>query len=47
MFAEAVARKAQERSMHVGYLETHNSFTEISSECGIPALGLYLAALFT
>jgi O-antigen ligase len=27
--------------------ETHNSYTQISSECGIPAAVCYLAALFT
>jgi O-antigen ligase len=27
------------------WLETHNSYTQISSECGIPALIIYLAAL--
>lgn len=30
---------------HVAWRPTHNSYTEISSECGIPALVLYLAAL--
>lgn len=28
-----------------GWLETHNSFTQISSECGLPAIGLYVSAL--
>jgi len=30
---------------HVGWRPSHNSYTEISSECGIPALLCYLAAL--
>jgi len=29
------------------WLETHNSYTEVSSECGIPALIFYLAAMFS
>jgi O-antigen ligase len=30
---------------HYGWLQAHNSYMEISSECGLPALALYLAAL--
>jgi O-antigen ligase len=33
------------QSGHVGWRPTHNSYTEISSDCGVPALLLYLAAL--
>jgi len=29
------------------WLETHNSYTEVSSECGIPALIFYLAAILS
>lgn len=32
---------------HGNWLETHNSYTEVSSECGIPALVFYLAAMLS
>jgi O-antigen ligase len=41
-FYESVGRS---QPGHVGWRPTHNSYTEISSECGIPALLFYLAAL--
>ena len=30
---------------HGSWHATHNSFTQVSSECGLPALALYLAAI--
>lgn len=36
---------ARSQPGHVGWRPAHNSYTQISSECGIPALLLYLAAL--
>ena len=32
---------------HTAWLGTHNTYTQISSECGIPALILYLGVVFT
>jgi O-antigen ligase len=39
-----IAKASGERGM---WHETHNTYTQVSSECGIPALILYLAALVT
>ena len=32
---------------HGYWHETHNTFTEVSSECGLPALALYIAAILS
>ena len=46
MFTVAEDALAQENGMRKGsWLETHNSYTQISSEVGVPALIFYLAAL--
>jgi len=36
---------ARTTQAEAGWRQTHNSYTEISSECGLPALAFYLAAL--
>jgi O-antigen ligase len=47
MFALAVAESAKERGKHVVWLETHNSYTQVSSECGLPALAFYTMTLLS
>ena len=47
MFALAVAESAKERGKHVVWLETHNSYTQVSSECGLPALVFYTMAILS
>jgi hypothetical protein len=47
MFAVAVADAAKERGKHVMFLETHNSYTQVSSECGLPAVIFYVGTLLT
>ena len=48
MFSVAEDALARSQGARRGaWLETHNSYTQISSEVGIPALILYLAALLT
>ncbi len=37
--------EAKQQGRHGGWLETHNSFTQISSENGIPGILLYLSAI--
>ncbi len=37
----------KELGLQGNWHETHNTYTEVSSECGIPALAFYLAAIFT
>jgi O-antigen ligase len=44
-FAAAVNRDATRAGEHVPWLGTHNTYTQISSECGIPALLFYLAVI--
>ncbi len=44
-FEEYEAGMAAERNERGMWHETHNGYTQISSECGIPALLLYLAAV--
>jgi len=41
MFAEARERDAAEQGKHTAFLLTHNTYTQVSSECGIPALLLF------
>jgi O-antigen ligase len=42
MFAEARERASHTGGTHVPFLLTHNTFTELSSEAGIPAALLYI-----
>lgn len=44
-FAHYVDAEARKRGGRTGYQPTHNSYTEISSEAGLPALILFIAAL--
>jgi O-antigen ligase len=46
MFAVADAKEAEGTNRRAAWHQTHNTYTEISSEAGLPALFLYLAALF-
>jgi len=45
-FAVAVAGEAEKEGKHASWLGTHNSYTQVASECGIPALVLYSAVLW-
>jgi O-antigen ligase len=47
MFPVAAAERATALGIHTAWLETHNSYTQISSECGLPALFFYMVALLT
>src|SRR5260370_29342276 len=47
MFPVAAAARASTLGVHTAWLETHNSYTQVSSECGLPALFFYLAALLS
>lgn len=44
-FPAAVERDAARSGQHTPWLGTHNSYTQISSECGIPALIFYAAVV--
>jgi O-antigen ligase len=44
-FANAVQQDAARLGQHAAWLGTHNSYTQISSECGIPALIFYAAVI--
>jgi O-antigen ligase len=44
-FATAVSQDAAEAGQQVPWVGTHNTYTQISSECGIPALIFYLAVI--
>jgi len=44
-FGDAVYRDDMEKGQHSPSLGTHNSYTQIGSECGIPALIVYVAIL--
>ncbi len=44
-FASAVSQDAERTGDHTQWLGTHNTYTQVSSECGIPALILYLAMI--
>ncbi len=44
-FATAVSQDAARASQHTPWLGTHNTYTQVSSECGIPALIFYLAVI--
>jgi hypothetical protein len=45
-FAVAVAGDGAKSGVRAPWLGTHNSYTQVSSECGIPALICYCAVLF-
>jgi O-antigen ligase len=44
-FPNAVQQDAARSGRHTQWLGTHNSYTQISSECGIPALIFYAAVI--
>jgi O-antigen ligase len=44
-FAVAVDGDAAKQGVHSAWLGTHNSYTQVSSECGIPAFICYCAVL--
>ncbi len=44
-FAAAVSRDATEAGQQVPWVGTHNTYTQVSSECGIPALIFYVAVI--
>lgn len=44
-FAAAVSEEAERSGAHIAWLGTHNTYTQVSSECGIPALIFYLAVI--
>ena len=46
MFQVADAKDAEERNQPAAWHQTHNTYTQISCENGLPALFFYLAALF-
>jgi O-antigen ligase len=45
IFSAALASEQKQLGQYQTWHEAHNSFTQLGSEAGIPALGLYLAAL--
>jgi len=45
MFDNFVQQSAKQTGKHMVSLNTHNAYTEISSECGIPAFICYLATI--
>lgn len=44
-FPNAVQQDAERSGRHIPWLGTHNSYTQISSECGVPALIFYAAVI--
>jgi O-antigen ligase len=46
MFPVADAKDAEEKNQPAAWHQTHNTYTEISSESGLPALLFYIAALY-
>jgi O-antigen ligase len=44
-FAAAVSQDAARASRHLPWLGTHNTYTQISSECGVPAVIFYAAVI--
>lgn len=44
-FATAVSQDAANAGQHMPWLGTHNTYTQVSSECGIPALIFYVAVI--
>lgn len=47
MFALAAADEAKAQGIWSPWLGTHNSYTEVSSECGIPAVICYVTVIFS
>jgi O-antigen ligase len=45
IFSAALASEQKQLGQRQTWREAHNSFTQLGSEAGIPALGLYLAAM--
>jgi len=45
-FAVAVAGEAEKKGENSEWLGTHNSYTQVSAECGIPAFICYCAVIF-
>ena len=46
VFAAAMAKKAEVQGQIANWRVTHNTYTQVSSEMGIPGLIVYLAAIF-
>jgi O-antigen ligase len=46
-FAPYLASQAKAKGMSTGWVGTHNTYTQLSSEVGIPALCLYVATLMS
>lgn len=46
-FSDYIYARAKESGVHVASLGTHNSYTQVSSESGVPGLIFYMATLFT
>jgi O-antigen ligase len=44
-FATAVSQDAARASQRIAWLGTHNTYTQVSSECGIPGLIFYAAVI--
>jgi O-antigen ligase len=44
-FAVAVDQETERTGQHVAWLGTHNAYTQVSSECGVPALIFYVAVI--
>jgi O-antigen ligase len=45
-FGAAVAADMAREGKRANWLGTHNSYTEVASECGLPAFFLYTAVIF-
>jgi O-antigen ligase len=46
-FAVKVAGDDEKKGLNSAWLGTHNSYTQVSSECGLPALVFYVATIVT
>jgi O-antigen ligase len=46
-FSNFEGEQSQVQGAHGYWHETHNTYTEVSSECGMPALALYAAAILS
>lgn len=44
-FATAVNDDAERTGEHIAWLGTHNTYTQVSSECGVPALMFYVGVI--
>jgi O-antigen ligase len=45
-FANAAENDAGQQGRHIPWAGTHNSYTQVASECGLPALFCYSAVIF-